>query len=84
MGQYVGGHHDLILDQAENLVGFHGRVGRVNLLTAEQARVALGYAHLRHIYWLVQQQYLPYRKFGRELVFIEADIQKFLTRRGLR
>jgi len=84
MGRYVDGKHDLVLDQAGNLVGFHGRAGLVALHTAEQARVALGYAHLRHIYWLVDQQHLPYRKFGRELVFTESDIQEFLARRGPR
>jgi len=81
MGRYIGGSHDLILD-GHDVSGFYGRVGKVRLLTAEQARQFLGYKHLRHIYWLVEQRYLPYRKFGRELVFIEEDIAQFRARRG--
>ncbi len=77
---YVGSH-DLIVNRDE-LVGFHGRTGTVRFLTAERVRQELGYSHLRHIYWLVEQGYLPYRKFGRELVFIEQDIHEFLRRRG--
>ena len=82
MGIYVGGSHDLVLDQNYNLVGFHGRAGRIHLLTAEQVRLLLGYAHLRHIYWLVEQGHLPYRKFGRELVFTEQDVADFRAKRG--
>ena len=82
MGIYIGGPHDLVLDRNYNLVGFHGRTRRVNLLTAEQTRQLLGYAHLRHIYWLVEQGHLPYRKFGRELVFTEQDVADFRARRG--
>lgn len=80
MGRFVGGTHDLILE-GDNLVAFHGRAGVVRLLTAEQVRQRLGYAHLRHIYWLVQQGYLPFRKFGRELVFAAQDVEKFLAER---
>lgn len=77
---YVGSQ-DLIVRDRE-LVGFHGRSGTVRFLTAEEVRQVLGYGHLRHIYWLVEQEYLPYRKFGRELVFIEQDIHEFQRRRG--
>ncbi len=82
MGIYIGGSHDLVVDRDYNLVEFHGRGGRVHLLTAEQVRHLLGYAHLRHIYWLVEQGHLPYRKFGRELVFIQQDVDDFRLRRG--
>lgn len=84
MGRFVDRRQDLILDLDGNFVGIQGSTGRVGLLTAEQARKKLEYAHLRHIYWLVQQKHLPYRKFGRELVFTETDIQEFLARRGQR
>jgi hypothetical protein len=78
---YIGSH-DLIVDRNRELVGFHGRTGTVRFLTAEEVRQELGYGHLRHIYWLVEQGYLPYRKFGRELVFIEQDIREFQRQRG--
>ena len=78
---YISGVHDLIVE-GYDVVGFHGRVGKVELLTAEQVRRLLRYSHLRHIYWLVEQRYLPYRKFGRELVFTVEDVQQFRARRG--
>ena len=78
---YVGGSYDLIVE-GPDLVGFHGRGGAVRLLTAEQVRQLLGYRHLRHIYWLVQQRHLPYRKFGRELVFTQDDVEQFRLYRG--
>jgi len=75
------GAQDLILDQ-NDLVGFRGRAGTVRLLTSEQVRERLRFGHVRHIYWLVQQGHLPFRKFGRELVFLEHDIADFRARRG--
>lgn len=78
---YVGRSYDLIVHGSE-VVGFHGRAGEVRLFTAEQVRQLLGYGHLRHIYWLVQQGHLPYRKFGRELVFTQDDIDQFRSHRG--
>ncbi len=73
--------HDLILSGNE-LVGVRGRTGDVGLLTTEQVLRLLGFRHLRHIYWLVQQGHLPVRKFGRELVFTTQDVDDFRKRRG--
>lgn len=81
MGYYIGGPHDLILD-GYAVIGFHGRAGKVQLLTADQARQLLGYSHLRHIYWLLERGHLPYRKFGRELVLTQQDIDSFRLKRG--
>ncbi len=78
---YIGGPFDLLL-AGNDLVGFYGRVGEVRLLTAEQVRQQLGYAHIRHIYWLVEHGHLPYRKFGRELIFVQQDVDDFRMRRG--
>ena len=80
MGFYTSSN-DLILNQ-NNLIGFKGQRGSVRLLTTEAVRQRLGYGHVRHIYWLVQQGHLPLRKFGRELVFIEQDVADFEERRG--
>ena len=79
---YTGGREDLIVDSKHELVGFHGRKGDIRLLTTEQVRQLLGYGHVRHIYWLVEQGHLPFRKFGRELVFTGPDVQEFRQRRG--
>lgn len=73
---------DLILNQQHDLVGFRGRSDTVRLLTSEHVRGALGFGHVRHIYWLVQQGHLPLRKFGRELVFLQHDIDEFRARRA--
>ncbi len=79
---YTGRADDLILNSEKELVGLHGRNGDIRLLTTEEVRQLLGYSHLRHIYWLVEQGHLPFRKFGRELVFTGPDVQQFLARRG--
>jgi hypothetical protein len=78
----AGSDADLVLDHDRNLLGFHGRRGALRLLTTEDVRRRLDFAHARHIYWLVQQGYLPVRRFGRELVFLEQDITAFKERRG--
>ncbi len=81
MGHTIDGPSGLIL-QRDEVVGYRGETGEVRLYTAEQTRKILRYGHLRHIYWLVQHRHLPYRKFGRELVFTEMDIEQFRLRRG--
>lgn len=78
---YVKLQPGLIL-RGSDVIGFHGRTGDTWLLTAEEVRQRLGYGHLRHIYWLVQQGHLPFRKFGRELVFTEQDVEQFRAKRG--
>lgn len=84
MGQYVKITQGLVLDEANNVVEFKAAGTRIRLLTAEQVLQKLGYSHVRHIYWMVEKKHLPYRKFGRELMFTETDIQEFLARRGQR
>lgn len=84
MGRFVKITQALVLDEANNVVEFKAGGTRIRLLTAEQVRQALGYSHVRHIYWMVEKKHLPYRKFGRELVFTVSDIQEFLARRGPR
>jgi len=81
MGQHVDAASGLILRNYD-IVGYYGRAGEVRLFTADEARRLLGYKHLRHIYWLVENGHLPYRKFGRELVFTQNDIEQFRLRRG--
>ena len=72
---------DLIVRKQE-LIGLRGRSCAVQLLTTEEVRKRLGFAHPRHIYWLVEQGYLPLRKFGRELVFTDVDVEDFMRNRG--
>lgn len=75
MGYYTRAD-DLVL-RDNDLVGIKGRSGNARLLTTEEVRQRLNFAHVRHIYWLVEQGYLPLRKFGRELVFLEKDLDEF-------
>lgn len=76
MGYYTRGADDLVL-RGDDLVGIKGQSGNARLLTTEEVRRRLNFAHVRHIYWLVEQGYLPFRKFGRELVFLEKDLDDF-------
>jgi len=78
----TGSPDDLVLNRSNELVLVRGRGGDLRLLTTEDVRRRLGYAHARHIYWLVEQGHLPYRKFGRELVFTEQDVAQFWQGRG--
>ena len=75
MGYYTRAD-DLVL-RNNDLVGIKGRSGNARLLTTEEVRQRLNFAHVRHIYWLVEQGYLPLRKFGRELVCLEKDLDEF-------